>query len=93
VDVARPERGGKAVAVLVEDKQRMIADGLEVAVVGRLLLRAVDRTLGAVNIQDQAPLERSGRLALQQQQVSMEASESPIVPLLRENFRFEPVQR
>jgi hypothetical protein len=38
VDVARPERGGQAVAVLVEDEERVIADGLEVAVVGGLLL-------------------------------------------------------
>ena len=34
VDVARPELGGQAVAVLVENKQRMVADGFEVAVVG-----------------------------------------------------------
>ena len=34
VDVAGPERGGQAVAVLVEDEERMIADGLEVAIVG-----------------------------------------------------------
>ena len=34
VDVARPERGGQAVAGLVEDEQGMVADGLEVAVVG-----------------------------------------------------------
>ena len=30
VDVARPERGGQAVAALVEDEERVIADGLEV---------------------------------------------------------------
>ena len=34
--------------MLVEDEERMVADRLEVAVVGRLLLRAVDRALGAV---------------------------------------------
>jgi hypothetical protein len=33
VHVARPELGGETVAVLVEDEQRMIADGLEVAVI------------------------------------------------------------
>src|SRR5207249_8456722 len=48
VDVARPEFGGEAVAVLVEDEERMVADRLEVAVVGRLLLRALGRALGAV---------------------------------------------
>jgi hypothetical protein len=69
----------------------MVADGLEVAVVGRLLLRAVDRALGAVDIQDQAPRERAGRLMLHE--VRIEASESVVVPLIREDVRFEPVQR
>jgi hypothetical protein len=48
VYVARPELGGEAVAVLVEDEQRMLAEGREVAVTSQLLLRAVDRTLRAV---------------------------------------------
>jgi hypothetical protein len=64
VDVAWPERGSETVAVLVEDEERMIADGFEVAVVRGLLLGAVDRALGAVDIQDQAPRERAGRLML-----------------------------
>ena len=55
MDVARPERGGQAVAVLVKDEERMIADGFEVAVVRRLLLRAMHRTLGAVDIEGHAP--------------------------------------
>ncbi len=91
MDGAWPERGGQAVAVLVEDEERMLADGLDVAGVGRLLLRAVDRALGAVDIQDQAPRERAGRLMLHQ--VRLEASESLVVPLLREDVRFDPVQR
>jgi len=33
VDIAWPERGGQAVAVLIEDEERMVADGLEVAIV------------------------------------------------------------
>jgi hypothetical protein len=66
VDVPRPEFRSKAVAVLVEDEERMVADRLEVAVVGRLLLRAVDWALGAVDIQDQPPRERVGRLMLHQ---------------------------
>ena len=37
MDVAWPERGGQAIAVLIEDEERMVADGLEVTVVGRLL--------------------------------------------------------
>jgi hypothetical protein len=66
VDVAGPERRGQTVAVLVEDEQRVVADRLEVTVVGRLLLRAVDRALGAVDIQDQTPRERAGRVVLYQ---------------------------
>ena len=51
VDVARPERGGEAVAALVEEEERVTTDGLEVAVAGRLLLRPGHRTLGAVDIE------------------------------------------
>jgi hypothetical protein len=74
VNVAWPERGGQAVPVLVEDEERMIADGLDVAVGGRLLVRAVNRALRAVDIQDQPPREKAGRLMLPQ--VRIEASES-----------------
>jgi len=45
VDVARPEFRSKAVAGLIEDEERVVAHGLEVAVIGRLLLRAMDRAL------------------------------------------------
>src|SRR5262245_9500642 len=68
----------------------MVADRLEVTVVGRLLLRAVDRALGAVDIQDQTPRARAGRVVLHE--VRIEAGEALIVPLLREDFCFEPVQ-
>ena len=60
------------------------------AVVSRLLLPAVHRTLGAVDIEDQTPRGRAGRLVLHQ--VRIEARESLIVPLLREDFGLEPVQ-
>jgi hypothetical protein len=60
VDVARPELGGETVAVLVEDEEGMVTDRLEVAVVGRPLLRAAHRTL---RIQDQSvsPARAVGR--------------------------------
>ena len=51
----------------------------------------MDRTLRAVDIQDQAPRERAGRVVLHQGRI--EAQESVIVPLLREDFRLEPVER
>jgi len=89
VDVARPKRGGHAVAVLVQDEEGMVADGLEVAVVGRLLLSPVDRTLGAVDVEGYAPGD--SRCALHQRRI--EASESLMIVLLREHLRFEPVER
>jgi hypothetical protein len=52
--------------VLVEDKQRMIADGLEMPVVGRLLLRAVHRTLRAVDVEGHAASRWPGGLMLHQ---------------------------
>jgi hypothetical protein len=90
VHVARPERGGEAGAVQIEDEQRMIADGLEVAVVGRLLLRAVNWTSRTVDVDGHAPGGWPGGLV---HQVRVEPREALIVPLLREDFRFEPVER
>ena len=55
VDIARPERGREAVALRVEDEERVVADGLKVAVVRRPLLRSVDGALGAVDVEDHPP--------------------------------------
>jgi hypothetical protein len=52
VDVARSEFRGEAVAVGVEYEERVIADGLEVAIVRGLLLRPMDGALGAVDVKD-----------------------------------------
>jgi len=49
---------------LVEDEERMVADRLEVAIVGRLLLGAVDWALRAVDIEDHAVGGRADCLAL-----------------------------
>jgi hypothetical protein len=57
------------------------------AVVGRLLLRTVDGTLGAVDIESHAP----GGLVWHQ--VRFEAGELLIVPLLGKGVRFKPVMR
>ena len=56
VHVARPQLGREAVTLWIEDEARVIADGLEVAVVGRLLLRTVDRALRAVDIESHPPV-------------------------------------
>ena len=69
----------------------MIADGLEVAVVGRLLLRAVYRTLRAVDIERHAAARWPRGLVLHQ--IRIEAREAAIVPLFREDLGLEPVER
>jgi hypothetical protein len=51
VDVAGPRLCRQTVALAVEPQQRVIAGGLEVSVVGALLLLAVDRDLGRVHVQ------------------------------------------
>jgi hypothetical protein len=56
VDVARPKLGREAVALWAEDEERVVADGLKVAVVRGLLLRPVDRALGAVDIKRHLPV-------------------------------------
>jgi hypothetical protein len=89
VYVARPELGGEAVALLVEDRQLMIADGLEVAVICGLLLRTVDRTLRAVDVEGHAGSRWPGGLMLHQ--VRTQARQPLIVPLFSEDVRFDPL--
>jgi hypothetical protein len=70
-DIARAQLGRHAVARVVKQQPRMLAGGLEVAVVGALRLPPVDRHLGAVHLPhypppsidgcprgDQLPIER-----------------------------------
>jgi hypothetical protein len=80
VHVAGSELGGEAVALLVEDEERMVADGLKVTVVRRLLLRPVDGTLGAVDIERYPLVRGTGRRVLGQCRV--ETNESLIVLFL-----------
>jgi hypothetical protein len=54
VDVTRSELRREAVALGVEDEERVVTDGLEVTVVRRVLLCPVDRALGAVDIERHA---------------------------------------
>jgi hypothetical protein len=50
VDVARAKLGGQAVALAIEQQQRVIAGGLEVSIVGSVFLLAVDGDLGAIHV-------------------------------------------
>src|SRR5215467_4863045 len=55
VDVPGAKLRRKTVALGVEDEERVITDRLKVTVVGGLLLRPVDRALGAVDVEDHPP--------------------------------------
>jgi hypothetical protein len=57
--------------VLLSGPRDASRGGLEVAVVGRLLLRAMDWTLRAVDVEGHAPAERPRGIVLHQ--VSIEA--------------------
>jgi hypothetical protein len=78
-----PRNDGESVVPSV----RMVADGLEVAVVGRLLLRALNRTLGAVDIERHAPGGRSGGRVLDQFRI--EASKALGIVLLGKDLCLE----
>src|SRR5262249_28979599 len=91
VDIPRTQLRCKAVAFRVEDKERVIADGLEVSVVRGLLLRSVNGALRTVDVKDHAPRARAYRRMLDQ--IRVQASQSLVVPLLREDVGLEPVER
>ena len=48
---AGPQRSGEAVPVLSEQKQRVVADGLEVPVLGAPFLRPMHRTLARIHVE------------------------------------------
>ena len=81
VDVPRPQFRREAIAL----------DGLEVSVVRRLLLRAVDRTFGTVDVEDHPPRASACRGMLNQ--VRVQASQAVVVLLLGEDVRLESVER
>src|SRR5205807_648273 len=77
-----------AVALRVEHEEGVIADRLEVAVVRRLLLGAVNWALGTVDVEGHA--SGPGRCALHQ--LRIETREPLVVPFLREDVRLEPME-
>jgi hypothetical protein len=54
VDVARSQEAALQIAILIEHEQRMVTGAAEVAVIGRALLLAVGRALGAIHVEDNA---------------------------------------
>ena len=58
--VAGSEHCTFTVSELIEAEQRVIAHALEVAVIGCLFLLAMHLTLGAIDVQDNAPVDCLG---------------------------------
>lgn len=81
MDIAWPELGREAVALEVEDEERVMADGLEVPVVRGLLPRPVNRALGAVDVERHSAALRSRCRLLNQ--VGVQATQSVVVPFLQ----------
>ena len=75
----------------VEQKQRVVADRLEVSVVGTAFLLAMDRTLGGVHVQND-PLGVVERLRLPDQ-LSVQRHQPQQVLFARQHLRLEAVQR
>ena len=91
VDVARSELRGKAVALWVEHEERVITHRFEMTVIGRLLLRPVDRAFGAVDVEDHPPRGRARHGMLNE--VRVQPSGALVVVLLGEDGRLEPMER
>ena len=90
VDIAKPQLDREATAFVVEQQQRMMTGGLEVPVVGALLLRGLDRNRGAVHVQHHPPWRIDGfRL---RDQLPVDPRQPGEVYLLRQHFRLERLQ-
>ena len=77
--------------MLVEQQQRVVADRLEVSVVGTAFLLAMDRTLGGVHVQND-PLGVVERFRLPDQ-LSVQRHQPQQVLFARRHLRLEAVQR
>jgi hypothetical protein len=90
VDIARSEFRREAVALRVGDEERVVADGLEVAVVRGLLLGPMNGALGAVDVEDHPSRGRARRGMLNK--FLVQASEPSAISRLGEDLRLEPMQ-
>ena len=77
--------------MLIEQQQRVIADRLEVSVVGTAFLLAMDRTLGGVHVQND-PLGVVERLRLPDQ-LSVQRHQPQQILFARQHLRLEAVER
>ena len=88
--VAGTEFSSQTIALPIEKQQRVIASGLEMSVVGALLLVAVDRDLSAVDVQHH-PLRRIHRFGLRDQ-LPVDRPQPGQVFWFGEQFRLERLQ-
>ena len=89
--VAGPQRSGEAVAVLSEQKQRVVADGLEVSVIGAPFLRPVHRALARIHVEHD-PVGGRGHLGLREH-LPVHGSQPGEIVLLGQQLGLKPVQR
>ncbi len=89
--VARPQRGGHAVAVLSEQKQRVVADGFKVPVIGAPFLRPMHRTLARIHVEHD-PVGARRHLGLCEH-LPVHGHQPDEILLLGQQLCLEPVQR
>ena len=85
--IARTQFYRQAVAFPIEKQQRMVADGLEVAIVSATFLPAINRDLGAVHVQHHA-VGRIDHLRLGDQ-IAADPRQTGEVFSLRQQFGLE----
>ena len=89
--VAGPQRGGHAVAVLVEQKQRVVADGFKVPVIRAPFLCPMHRTLAGIHVEhDPAGARRHPGL---RQHLPVHGHQPDEILLSRQQLGLEPMQR
>lgn len=89
--VAGPERCGDAVAVLIEQKQRVVADGFKVPVIRAPFLRPMYRALARIHIEHD-PVGRRRQLGLGEQ-FPIHSHQPEEILLLGQQLSLEPMQR
>jgi hypothetical protein len=90
-NVAGAKFRGQAVTVIVEEKQRMEADGLEMSVVGAAFLLPMHRALTGIHVEDHG-IGWVQRLDLADH-IAVDSHQPDQIRLSGQQLRLEPVQR
>ena len=89
--VAGPQRRGEAVAVLSEQKQRVVADGRDVSVIGAPFLRTVHRALARIHVEHD-PVGGRRQLGLREHR-PVHGPQPGEIFLVGQQLGLKPVQR